>query len=232
MDVLEGGDMRATGAAGIGRDGDLTDRGEVVVPVAEERLQVEKRQGQLGEVEIRKTVETERVSVPVELMHEEVHVERVDVADGPINPNDIPDAFQRATIRVPVRGEEAVVSKQAFVVDEVIIDRYRTTEQQMISDTVRKERVEVDENYRRARNDFRQHYAQNRGVSGHPPFEEAEATYRTGFHAAHDREFAGREFGEVEPDLRRDWEASGSRGGAGWDKLREEIREGWSRARS
>ncbi len=224
----------------VGRDGArhfadasaVATEGAIRVPVVEERLRVGKHEVDLGNVEIRKTVETEQVNVPVELMHEEVHVERVDVADRPIAAGDMPDAFKEGTIRVPVRGEEAIVSKQAFITDEVVIDRYRTTEQQIISDTVRKERVQVEENYQKARAGIQQHYAQNRGISGKPPFEEAEATYRTGFQAAHDPQFADREFDEVEPQLRDDWHASGSRGGAGWDKLREEIREGWNRARA
>ena len=73
--------------------------GEVVVPVAEERLQVETRQAELGAVEVRKTVEQEQVSVPVELEREEVRVERQDVGDRPVGPGD--QVFEEGTIRVP-----------------------------------------------------------------------------------------------------------------------------------
>ncbi len=47
----------------------------------------------------------------------------------------------------------------------------------------------------------------------------------------HDQRYAGRQFEEVEPDLRRDWEAS-SRGTDSWERLWEAIREGWSRVRN
>ena len=60
------------------------------------------------------------------------------------------DAFQGGTIRVPVRGEEAVVSKEAVVTGEVVIDKEQTTERQQVTDTVRRERVGVDENTREA----------------------------------------------------------------------------------
>lgn len=218
-------DARAT-------DARATDEASIRVPVVEERLEVGKRDVELGEVQVHKTVETEQVSVPVELMREEVHVNRVDVTDRPVATGDMPDAFKEGTIRVPVRGEEAIVTKEAFVTGEVVIDRYRRTEQQTVSDTVRREHVEVDENYQKARDSFREHFTRGRGKGGKPPFEEAESTYRTGYLAASDERFRGREFDDVEPELRRDWESSGSRGGAGWEHLREEIREGWTRARN
>jgi len=206
--------------------------GKIRVPVIEERLGVEKREVELGSVDIRKDVVTEQVNVPVELMHEEVHVNRVDVSDRPVATGDLTDAFKEGTIRVPVRGEEAFVTKAAFVTGEVVIDRYRTTETQTITDTIRKQRVEVEENYTQSREAFREHFTKNRGKSGKPPFEEAEPTYRTGYLAGLDETHANRRFEDVEPDLRRDWEASGSRGGGSWEHLREEIRQGWDRARA
>jgi uncharacterized protein (TIGR02271 family) len=219
------------GARYFAQDAAVATEGEIRVPVVEERLQVGKQAVELGEVEVRKTVETEQVNVPVELAREEVHVERVDVADRPVAAGEMADAFKEGTIRVPVRGEEAVVAKQAVITGEVVIDRYRTVEQQTVSDTVRKERVEVDENYVRSRDTFREHYAAGRGKSGKPPFDEAEGTYRTGFLAGSDERYRHKTFDDAEPELRREWEASGSRGGAGWDQLRAEIREGWNRAR-
>jgi len=212
--------------------------GEIRVPVMEERLGVAKQEVELGAVEIRKEVTAEQVNVPVDVMREEVHVERVDVADRPIAAGDMPDAFKEGTIRVPVRGEEVVAQKQAVVTGEVVIERERTTETQTISDTVRKERVEVDENYQRQRDNFRQHFETRRqGMTGTAAdtrtFDDAEPNYRTGFHAAYDERYAGRNFEDVEPELRRTHTTSGTTTGSGdsWEHLREEIREGWERAR-
>ena len=210
-----------------------TAEGGVRVPVHEERLDVDKREAQLGEVEVRKEVVAEQVSVPVELRREEAHVEQVDVADRPVGPGE--DAFREGTIRVPIRGEEAVVSKQAYVTGEVVIDKTQTTERETISDTVRKERVHVEEHYTRERAALQEHYTKNRGKTGQRPFEEAEPNYRMGFDAAYDERYQGRDFDAVEPDLRRDWEARrtgrGGGGGDSWEQLRSEIREGWNRAR-
>ena len=149
---LSGAAAQYHGQASARQTADLTAQrteGEVVVPVAEERLQVETREAELGAVEVRKTVEAEQVSVPVELAREEVRVERQDVGDRPVGPGD--RVFEEGTIRVPVRGEEAVVSKEAVVTGEVVIAKERTTEREQVADTVRRERVEVQDTTQRER---------------------------------------------------------------------------------
>ena len=131
------------------------DTGAIRVPEVEERLEVEKRQRELGEVRIEKRVEERTETVPVELQREEVHVERREVTERPIAAGEQVEAFNEGTIRVPVRGEEAVVSKEAVVTGEVVIDKERTTEREQVSDTVRRTHVEVDENVRDANRDTR-----------------------------------------------------------------------------
>jgi len=208
--------------------------GEIRVPIREERLDVERRQGEMGAVEVHKDVISEQVDVPIELRHEEVHVNRVDVPDRPIAVGDAPDAFKEGTIRVPVRGEEVVTRKEAVVTGEVVIDRDVVAEKQTVSDTLRKERVDVDEDYTRVRDSFRQHFDTRRGeLTGTAvdtrTFEDAEPNYRHGFAAAHNDRYSGRSFEDVEPDLRRDYRSRGD--DADWERLREEIREGFDRAR-
>jgi uncharacterized protein (TIGR02271 family) len=203
---------------------------EIRVPIREERLDVEKRQGQMGSVDIHKTVETERVDVPVELRHEEVTVDEVDVPERPIAAGEMTDAFEEGTIRVPVRGEEAVAQKEAVVTGEVVVNREVETERQTISDTVRRERVDVDENYARDRAGFQEHFDQRRTGLGTTAdtrtFADAEPHYRRGYDAAYDERYAGRAFDDVEPDLRR-----AHTGGDSWEHLREEVREGFDRGR-
>ncbi len=131
-------------------NGDGHTQEEIRLPLAEERLEVGTRQVELGEVEIRKQVDTEQVSVPVELTREEVHVERVDTPARPIGVGDVDAAFKEETIRVPVRGEEAYATKEAVVTGEVVIDKERTTERQTVTDTVRKEEIELDQDGMRA----------------------------------------------------------------------------------
>jgi uncharacterized protein (TIGR02271 family) len=207
-----------------------TAEGEIRVPVAEERLNVAKREAELGSVDIRKDVTRERVDVPVELRREEVTVDRVDVPDRPVAPGELDDAFEEGTIRVPVRGEQAIVEKEAVVTGEVVVDRDVTTERQTISDTIRKERVDVDENYRRDRAAFEEHFNRRRGAPGSKAdtrtFADAEPNYRLGYDAGYDERYAGRSFAEIEPELRR----SHGRGRT-WEDVREEVDEGFNRAR-
>jgi uncharacterized protein (TIGR02271 family) len=223
--------LRGVGVATTGA-GTMTDaaEGALRVPVAEERLTVGKRAAELGEVQVRKTVTEEQQTVPVTLQREEVRVQERDVPDRPLQPGD--DAFKEGTIRVPVRGEEAVVAKEAVVTGEVVIDKTRTTEQRQVSDTVRKQRVDVDENYQRARSGFEQEFA-GRKDRGTRSFAQAEPNYRAGFTAAHDERYANRQFEDAEPEMRREYETrTPSTGGDTWEQLREEIRSGWNRARN
>ncbi len=121
--------------------------GEVRIPVGEERLNVEKRETELGALQVRKTVTQEEQTVPVELRREEVRVEERDISDRPVNPN---EAFREETLEIPLRGEEAVVQKEAVVTGEVVIGKEQTVEQQQVTETVRRQQVELDEGSRQA----------------------------------------------------------------------------------
>jgi len=234
----------ATGAA----------EGEIRVPVVEEQLQVGKREVDLGEVEIRRRVVEEEQTVPVTLRREEVQVEQVGTPARPLRPGE--EAFQEGTIRVAVRGEEAVVAKEAVVTGEVVFEKDVTNEQQQVGGTVRRTEVDFDENYTRARTGFEQDFAtraaaatDDRGRSR--TFEHAEPNYRAGYTAGTDERYTGRQFEDVEPDLRRNYESgtwgtssatsqatgstgktTGRTGGDSWEHLREEVRHGFQTARN
>ncbi len=212
-----------SGTSNYDRDRRNTDQtaGEARIPVAEERLNVEKRPAELGEVRAHKTVTEEEQTVPVELEREEVRVEQRNIEDRPASGGDL---FQEGTITVPVRGEEAVVQKEAVVTGEVVIGKERTTERQDVSDTVRRERVVADEDYDRYRGGFQQHFTgrqgQLQGQGGRwatRTWEEAEPAYRYGYDAGRHEQWHGREFDDVESDLRREYEGryrtAGSLGG-------------------
>ena len=78
--------------------------------VSEERLDVGKRQVSAGEVGVRKNVETRHVEEEVELMREEVNVERRPISADAGNSGDI--RINDGEIRIPVMREEAVVEKR------------------------------------------------------------------------------------------------------------------------
>jgi uncharacterized protein (TIGR02271 family) len=225
-----------TGTTGMADTGEVRDEDRVVVPVAEERLHVETQEAELGAVEVRKVVAEEQQTVPVELQREEVRVEQRDIPDRPLDAADAETLFEGGTIRVPVRGEEAVVSKEAVVTGEVVIEKEQVTQREQVTETVRREQVEVDENYRQARVGFQEHFDRQRdqwgGEWANRTFEDAEPHYQAGYLAGRDERFAGQEFDQAEPSLRDDREARGGESGDDWTGLREQVREGWDRARA
>ena len=220
----------AAGAPRTARDEVVEADDHVRVPVREERLEVETRPVELGAVEIRKTVETEQRSVPVELAREEVRVEQRDVAARPATEADLAGAFQEGTIRVPVRGEEAVARKEAVVTGEVVIAKTRSTETQRVTDTIRKVRVDVDVDYERHRADYQRAYAGRQPQAGDLAYAEAEPHYRFGYGAGLEARRAGRSWEEAEADLRARYRDAGADDDA-WERIKRAVREGFDRAR-
>ena len=117
----------------------------VEVPLTEEQLKVGKRTVDAGQVRLRKIVRTEIVNQPVEVRREDVVVERVpasEVRTGAGAAAATSD-FKEEVIDVPLTREEAVVSKEAHVTGAVRLNKTAATETQQVSETVRKEDVEV-----------------------------------------------------------------------------------------
>jgi stress response protein YsnF len=123
--------------------------GEQVIPVTEEELRVGKREVGRGSVRVRSYVVERPVEEEVELRQERVTVERRPV-NRELQPGDA--AFQEQTIEAVERGEEAVVSKTARVVEEVGLRKDVEHEQQILRDKVRRQEVEVEDD-RTARGD-------------------------------------------------------------------------------
>jgi uncharacterized protein (TIGR02271 family) len=229
-----GSSGRTTTAQTARTSDQLRDEGKVRIPEVEERLDVQKRERQTGEVRIEKHVEEQRKTIPVELEREEVHVERRDV-ERPLSAAD-KTAFKEETIRVPIRGEEAVVRKEAVVTGEVVVDKDRTTDREQVSDTVRRTHVEVDKDLDRTRTAaagttwadamprYRSQWQQRYGSTG-GRWEEYEPAYRYGYEMRSDPRFQGRRFEDIEPELRTEW---GRRhAGSAWDRFKANVREAW-----
>ncbi len=110
--------------------------------VAEERLRVGKRDVSHGRVRIRSyTVETP-VSEDVHLHQERVEVERRPV-DRALTDGDT--AFADRTIEAEESVQEAVVSKEARVTEEISLRKTSEDEVEHVEDTVRKTEVDVDD---------------------------------------------------------------------------------------
>ncbi|HYE32562.1 MAG TPA: PRC and DUF2382 domain-containing protein [Methylomirabilota bacterium] len=113
---------------------------EARVQLKEEQVKVGKREVEYGGVRLRKVVRTEVVQQPVELKREEIVIERVPVGEAAPTSD-----FTDEEIYVPLRREEAVVAKEAHVTEEVRLGKRQEREQQTVSETVRKEDVEIQQ---------------------------------------------------------------------------------------
>jgi uncharacterized protein (TIGR02271 family) len=136
-----------TGAArtGSGPSGGFSDRsarGEEVIPVAEERLNVGKRDVSHGRVRVRSYVVETPVQEQINLREERVEVERRPVDRATASAE---DAFQERTIEMEAKSEEAVVSKEARVREELVVKKDVEQRTQTVSDTVRSTEVEVED---------------------------------------------------------------------------------------
>jgi uncharacterized protein (TIGR02271 family) len=114
----------------------------------EEDLEAQVVARQAGEVRVRKDVVEETQTIEVPVRHEEVRVERRPVTDATAATREAGDTAFRETeqeIRVPVMQEEVEVRKVARPVEEVVVSKGTTEETRQVSDTVRKERFDIDD---------------------------------------------------------------------------------------
>jgi uncharacterized protein (TIGR02271 family) len=115
---------------------------EEVIPVVEEKLRVGKRDISHGRVRIRSYVVETPVEEQVTLRKERVAVERRPV-DRALSDADL--AFQERTIEAEERAEEAVVSKEARVKEELVVRKETEQRTETVSDTVRSTEVDVED---------------------------------------------------------------------------------------
>ena len=209
--------------------------GDVSIPVVEEELQVGTRPVRRGGVRLYTRVTERPVEETVRLRDEEIRVERHPV-DRPATEADFA-AAREGTVEVTETDEEAVVRKQARVVEEVVVSKDVEEHTETVRDTVRRTEVEVEpvgaEATREARGfetyetDFRQHYttaASSRGQA----YEHWAPAYRYGYTLAGDPRYRGRDWPAIEVEARRDWEQQ-HRGT--WEEMKDAIRYAWDKVR-
>jgi uncharacterized protein (TIGR02271 family) len=136
--------MTGTGLTGAGATGTgyaaTTDREPGTIQLSEEQLVVGKRAVNRGTTRVRRYVIETPVEEQVSLHDERVTVERRPVTgDRAVSNAD----FSEKVIEVTETGEEAIVSKQARVREEVVIRKDATDRTETVRDTVRREDVEI-----------------------------------------------------------------------------------------
>lgn len=206
------------------------------IPVVQEELQVGKRRVLRGGVRVYSRLVEQPVEETVRLREETVRVNRERV-DRPVTQADLRPGRDQV-IEVQEYAEEAVVAKQARVVEEVRIQKDANERDETVRDTVRRTEVRVegieaenargatgagetnfDEDYRR---DFQTNYA-NSGAK----YDEYAPAYSYGYDMANDPRYSGRDFDEVESDLRADY---GRRyPNSAWDRFKNSVQYGWDK---
>ena len=111
------------------------------VQLREEELAARKRTVEAGRVSLATEVVEEEQTLEVPVTREEVTIERHPVDR---RPSDAPIAATSDVLRVPVREDQVSVDKKAVVYEEVDLGKRAVHETQRVSDTVRKEVVDVD----------------------------------------------------------------------------------------
>ncbi|WP_226350036.1 DUF2382 domain-containing protein [Pseudonocardia sp. ICBG601] len=131
-------------ATGERTDRDRTARtGDDAMVRHEENLRVGTETEETGRVALRKYVVTEDQTVTVPVSHEEVRLEREPI-DG-TEAKARPGAMGEAEHEVTLHRERPVVDKTTEAVEKVRLGTRTVTEDEKVSDTVRKERIEVDD---------------------------------------------------------------------------------------
>ena len=131
--------MAAAAAAGAGIS--LVGKEEMVMRLAEEQLDVGKRQIQIGTTRIRRFVTEKPVEAQVTLHEEHAQVARRSTTD-PALAKEID--WTDKTVEIVETAEQAVVSKSAHVAEEVVIRKEGSDRVETVHETIRRQQVEIE----------------------------------------------------------------------------------------
>ena len=136
----------ARGAVGHDTSGPTTDE---AMTRSEEELRVGKTSRERGRARLRKYVVTEQVQQTVPVQREEVRVEREPITEGNVDQAVSGPDISEEEHEVVLHEEQPVVEKRAVPKERVRMDKETVTEDQTVSEQVRKERIEADGDTRR-----------------------------------------------------------------------------------
>ena len=130
-------------STGAGRDtsGPNTDD---AMTRSEERLNVGTQQVEVGRARLRKYVVTDQQTVTVPVTREEVRVEREPITDANIGAAMDGPALSDGEHEVVLTEERPVVTKETVPVERVRLEKGAVTQQQEVTEDVRREEIEND----------------------------------------------------------------------------------------
>jgi uncharacterized protein (TIGR02271 family) len=137
-----GGTTAGAGTTGAGGTTGGTDE---AMTRSEEELSVGTAQRETGRARLRKYVETEDVTKTVPVSREEARLEREPITDANVDEAMSGPEISEAEHEVVLHEEEPVVEKRAVPKERVRLDTDTETDEREVSETVRKERIDVDD---------------------------------------------------------------------------------------
>lgn len=153
MSAGEGADFSAAGAdspkmSRTERRKKLSGNGEESIYLHEEQLEVQKERIQTGEINVNKRIVEEQQHIDVPVERDDVVVERRPVADtGNLDEDIKREPYQVGDeLHIPVIEERLVVTKKEVVTEEIVVTKRKINETEHITETVRREEVDIDEN--------------------------------------------------------------------------------------
>jgi uncharacterized protein (TIGR02271 family) len=143
-----------TGAVGAPESTLASQHGdELRIPLLEERLTAGARPVDLGELRVHLGVDREERAIRQPVTRDDLIVERSAVdreLEAPVEPR-----YEGDWLIIPIMREELVVRKRLVLAEEVRIRKRQVTEEQVIRETVRRTRVDIED-------------ATTHGVAGRP----------------------------------------------------------------
>ncbi|MBV8773420.1 MAG: DUF2382 domain-containing protein [Deltaproteobacteria bacterium] len=123
-------------------------------------------------------------------------------------------------------AEEPVVSKEARVVEEVVVSKNVSQQTQTVRDAVRKTEVDVDEQSAATTGAKSQAYREN--IAGERPNTSTNQDYASTFgqRLASDPRYKGKDWSSVEADAQREW---GTHHKGAWEEFKDNVRRAWQK---
>jgi len=122
---------------------------------SEEELRVGKTQRESGRARLRKYVVTEQVQKTVPVQREEVRVEREPITDANVGDAKAGPDISEEEHEVTLHEEEVVTEKRAVPKERVRLDKDTVTEDQTVTEEVRKEQIDAEGAGRKGRGNRR-----------------------------------------------------------------------------
>lgn len=116
---------------------------------SEEELQVGTEQRERGRARLRKYVVTEEVTKTVPVQREEVRIEREPIADSNVDQAVDGPAISEEEHDVVLHEEQPVVEKRTVPKERIRLDKDTVTDEEQVSEEVRREEIEAEGDVRR-----------------------------------------------------------------------------------